>query len=77
MSAETQAALEAALAEHIADSTDGGVVTDWCAVVAVKHLDYLDTGTTEYRLEANVNQPLHISTGLLAYAIRALGAPDE
>lgn len=76
MSDATQAALEAALAAHIADVTDGGIVTDWCAVVAVKHLDDLDSGVTQYRLEANVNQALHVTAGLLAYAA-AMSLEDQ
>ena len=68
MSDDTKAALEAALANHIADQTDGHIVTDWALVAATSTLDNLGTGITRYFLEANTNQPVHVMAGLFRYA---------
>lgn len=68
MSAETRAALEAALAAHIADRCDGAIVTDWALIAANSSLDDLGTGRTSYFVEANENQPVHVMTGLFRYA---------
>ena len=68
MSAETKAALEAALAAHIADQCNGDLVTDWALVAATSTLDAIGTGATRYFIEANTNQPVHVMAGLFRYA---------
>jgi len=68
VSAATKAALEEALAAHIADETDGDLPTDWAMVVATSSLENIGTGRTGYWIEANDNQPIHITTGLFRYA---------
>lgn len=65
MSAETKAALEAALAAHIADETDtGAILTGY-----VLHASYIDTGldsrgSTGYFAEFHEGQPYHVGYGL-------------
>lgn len=68
MSDETKAALAAALAAHIADVSDGDIPTDWAMIVAISSLDDIGTGRTRYFIEANDNQPIHVTTGLFRYA---------
>lgn len=68
MSDETRAALEAALAAHVADHCDGAIITDWALIAATSSLDDIGTGRTSYFLEANENQPIHVMTGLFRYA---------
>ncbi len=68
MSAETKAALEAALTAHIADQCNGALVTDWALVAATTMLDAIGTPATRYFIEANTNQPVHVMAGLFRYA---------
>ncbi len=68
MSDETRAALEAALAAHVADRCDGAIVTDWALIAATSSLDDIGTGRTSYFVEANERQPIHVMTGLFRYA---------
>lgn len=67
MSAETKAALEEALAAHIADETEDHIVTDWAMVAACTTMDEIGTGLTRYWCEGNTNQPVHVTVGLLRY----------
>ncbi|MFN4000879.1 hypothetical protein [Microcella sp.] len=68
MSDKTKAALEAALSAHIADQTDGDIVTDWALVAATSSIESIGTGRTAYFIEANTNQPVHVMAGLFRYA---------
>lgn len=68
MSDQTKAALEAALTAHIADQTDGDIVTDWALVAATSSLENIGSGRTAYFIEANTNQPVHVMAGLFRYA---------
>jgi hypothetical protein len=77
VSDDTKTALEAALTAHIADECDGRIVTDWAMVVANTGIDAIGTGETYYYLEANSNQPPHVSEGLLSRALRLLNEDNE
>lgn len=67
----THATLSAAVEQHIASATDGGMATDWVLVVATKRMEDIETGFTRYWIECNSNQqPVHVTTGLLRYAER-------
>lgn len=68
MSAETKTALEAALAAHIADVTEGDIVTDWTLISATTSMEEIGTGKTSYWCEGNEGQPIHVTVGLLQYA---------
>jgi DNA-directed RNA polymerase subunit E'/Rpb7 len=71
MSTATKAALDAAVAAHIADKTDGDVLTDYALVIASTSMEDIGTGATSYLFEANGNQPAHVSFGLLSYAMHS------
>lgn len=68
MSDQTKAALDAAVAAHVADTGDGDLVTDWALIAATTSVENIGTGTTRYLLEGNDNQPVHVMTGLFRYA---------
>lgn len=76
MSVESKSLLEAALAAHIADVTEGNILTDYCIIAASSSMDDIGTGSTEYFFEANEGQPPHVSYGLITYAERS-GIWDE
>ena len=67
MSADTKAALEAALNAHITDVTDGDILTDWTLIAATTSVENIGTGTTRYFCEGNDGQPVHVTIGLLQY----------
>ena len=71
MSDQTKADLEAAISVHVADMTEGNLLTDWSLVIASTSVDDIGSGATDYRFEANTGQPPHVSYGLLTYAIQA------
>lgn len=68
MSDQTKAALDAAVAAHVAEVSDGDLVTDWALVAATTTVENIGTGRTGYLLESNDNQPVHVMTGLFRYA---------
>lgn len=68
VTADTKAALEAALNAHIAALTEGDIVTDWTLIAATTTVENIGTGTTRYWCEGNDHQPLHVTIGLLQYA---------
>lgn len=67
MSTETKAALDAALTTHIADESEGDILTDWSMVCALTSMENIGTGTTRYFIEGNTGQPAHVTIGLLRY----------
>jgi hypothetical protein len=67
MSDATRAALDAALNAHIAELTDGDIVTDWALVAGTTTLENIGTGVTRYWVEGNEGQPVHVTIGLLRY----------
>ena len=71
MSAETKAALESAIAAHIADATDGNILTDWGMVTASTTMEDIGSGATVYRFDCNDGQPAHVSYGLMSYALQS------
>lgn len=68
MSDQTKAALDKALADHVAEIGDGAILTDWALIAATTSVENIGTGTTRYLLEGNNNQPIHVMTGLFQYA---------
>jgi hypothetical protein len=79
VSTQTKTALEDALATHIADETDGDILTDWAMVCATTTLDSIGTGRTGYWIEGNPGQPVHVMVGLLRYGTEhtTFGDDDE
>lgn len=68
MSEATKAELIAALERHLGDVSPGTMVTDWAMVVALTSVEDIGTGRTSFFIEANVNQPIHVTAGLFRYA---------
>lgn len=77
MSDQTKAALDKALADHVADTGDGAIVTDWALIAATTSVENIGTGTTRYLLEGNNNQPVHVMTGLFRYAVERVVWDDD
>ena len=77
MSDQTKAALDKALADHVADIGDGAIVTDWALIAATTSVENIGTGTTRYLLEGNDNQPVHVMTGLSRYASERVVWDDD
>lgn len=71
MSDATKQALTEAIAAHIADVTDGNLLTDWALAIASTELEDIGTGRTNYYYEGNDNQPAHVGYGLLKYTLDA------
>ena len=69
MSAETRAALDAAIAAHVADECDGDMVTDWVVVTETTTIDMLDSGDGSMVIEAPDMQSNYLSEGLLHAAL--------
>lgn len=81
MSDNTKAALERAIAEHIADETDGSIVTGWVLYVSDTSIELLDEQMTGYFAEQPDDQALHVTVGLLDLAriryTRRFGEPQD
>lgn len=71
MSADTKAALDAAISAHMADVSDGNIVPDYALVIGSTALDDIGSGRTRYYLEGNDGQPVHVSYGLLSYVLNS------
>lgn len=69
MSAETKAALEAALAAHIADECDGRMLADYLMIV---HSQDVLTDLSHFRLVLSETQPFHVSDGLASVGRKLL-----
>jgi hypothetical protein len=68
MSEATKAALDAALAEHIADELDGALVTGYvCQVTAMTGADF-DAEQTQYLRMVPDHQSAHVTLGIIDYA---------
>ncbi|MGU3358189.1 hypothetical protein ACLBWJ_13120 [Microbacterium sp. M4A5_1d] len=67
MSAETKAALDAAIAEHIASEAenDSTLVNGYALIVAHGDAADFDDETTRYLLEYADRQSFHVSLGLV------------
>jgi len=68
MSDQTKAELVAALERHLGDVSPDSIITDWAMVVGLTEVQDIGTGRTRYFIEANENQPVHVTTGLFRYA---------
>jgi len=77
MSDATKAALETALSAHIADVTEGDILTDWTLIAASSTVEDIGTGTTRYFCEGNEGQPIHVTIGLLQYGRETTTWADE
>ena len=73
MSADTKAALDAAITAHVADEYDGDMVTAWVIVTETTTLDMLDEGEGAMVIEARDMQSSYLTTGLLHTALNVGG----
>lgn len=64
MSAETKAALDAALQAHIADETNGSIVTGYVLLASNQDIEKLDQEVTGYWREVYTHQAMHTTVGL-------------
>lgn len=66
MSAETKAALDAAIQAHIADSSQSdSVVTGYALIVAHANMSDFDQDQTRYYVEYAERQPFYAALGLV------------
>ena len=66
MSVDTRAALDAALAAHVADETEGAIVTGFVTVISYMHMERADG--TSYWMISPEGQSLHADLGLIRCA---------
>lgn len=65
MSAQTKAALDEAIAAHVADVQDGGgIVTGYVLLTSSANVEQLKNEATAYLFEAAELQPFHVGLGL-------------
>lgn len=64
MSDATKAALDDAIAAHINDTTEGGIVTGYVMQTAYFSTETENHGTSGYYVEVAENQAFHIGKGL-------------
>ena len=81
MSLETKAALDAALAAHIADEGENHILTGYALIACGMNTDNFDRESTNYFYEWADSQPFHSSIGLAHVMVDYLtawrGEPDE
>lgn len=67
MSTETKAALDAAIAAHVADEGEaaGSIVTGYALIVSHSTVDDFDDEITRYLAEYADRQPFHAALGLV------------
>lgn len=68
MSADTKAALDAALAAHFADELDGAIVTAYVTQAAAMTSFDFDAERTQYFRTCAEGQSAHVTLGILDYA---------
>lgn len=72
MSDTTKAALDQAIAAHIADECDNSILTGYVLHASHTNLEQIDRGATGYFMEHGENQAYHVSLGLAHQAVMAL-----
>lgn len=68
MSAETKAALDAAIQAHYGDLTDGGFVSAYVLQIVGATMEDYETGNYRYLRTVSSHQAPHVTSGLLNYA---------
>jgi len=66
MSDQTKAALDAAVAAHVADECAGALTTGWALICAAATDQDFANGQTEYFVEQADMQPHHSTLGLVS-----------
>jgi hypothetical protein len=72
MSADTKAALDAALAAHIADETEGNILTGYVCQTQFTSMELIDEQMTGYQRIIAEDQNLTTTIGLMHYGQRML-----
>lgn len=69
MSADTKAALEAAIEAHIANECEGDMAGAWIVLTETTSLADIDDENSAFYLEGRVNQSRFVTDGLLYNAL--------
>jgi hypothetical protein len=72
MSTDTRAALEAAVAAHVADECDGAMLTGWALIASNATEADFDNNQTGYMIAAQDRQPMHSTLGLIHHHLNIL-----
>lgn len=75
MSKDTHAAVEQAIQAHIADEMEDGLVIAWHVSLAVKTSADFDENLTRYPSIGPIEQPHHVSLGLLQTIVNDFNRP--
>jgi len=70
MSKQTKAALDTALAEHIASINDGAMLTGYIIQTSAMPLEAEDTNNTKYNSFGMDGQPFHVGLGLVHFLLK-------
>lgn len=76
MSEQTRAALDDAIAAHVAEEYDGDMVTAWVIVTETTSIGMLDAGEGSMVIETRDMQSTYLTQGLLHAALNVNGAGD-
>lgn len=77
MSESTKAALDQAIAAHVADEYDGDMVTAWVIVTETTSIEMLDEGIGSMVIASKDMQSNYLTEGLLHAALNVNSANDE
>lgn len=77
MSAETRAALDAAIATHIADEYEGDMASAWVVVAEVTTIEGLESGDGSMVVETRDMQSNYLTEGLLHAALMVGNRGDD
>lgn len=77
MSEQTKAALDAAIATHIADELDGDFATAWVILAETTTLEQMDDNRSSFYIDVRDTQSLYTTDGLLYHALNRTGYDDD
>ena len=77
LSDATKAALDAALAAHIADECDGGIISGYVLQAAYFSTQTIEHGSTGYMREFAEDQPYHSGYGLAMHLLDYYRVPER
>jgi hypothetical protein len=69
VSVETKAALEEAIAAHVADECDGDMIGGWVVLAETTSLEQIEDDLSAFYLDARTSQSSFLTTGLLWQAL--------
>lgn len=77
MSEQTKQALEAAVAAHVAEETDGDLATAWVIIAETTSLEEMDDNRSSFYIDTRDLQSLYTSDGLLYHALKRTFRDDD